>query len=291
MKPLQLTTLCQWAPAAPRVLAPLLVLVLAWQLAQLTWLLVWPSRHEAAMLAPAATSTGTAQPRVDHARAIAERHVFGEAAVAATSAVVDAPETQLNLKLLGVFAAQGEAGGIAIIAAGGRDEQVYAVNDPLPGGAILKQVLNDRVMLERGGRLETLRLPEERPSLLTYEETPGGGGRPLAPVGPQNVGEALQSLRERAIRDPSQLAELVSVEPVQDANGFAGYRITPKTDDPLFAQIGLQPGDIVTEVNGVKIENAQQGMAVLRRLINARELNLTVMRDGQPVQLQQQIGG
>ena len=105
------------------------------------------------------------------------------------------------------------------------------------------------------------------------------------------MGGALQSLRERAIRDPSQLAELIAVEPVQDANGFTGYRITPKTDDPLFAQLGLQPGDIVTEVNGVRIENPQQGMAVLRKLMNASEINLTVIRNGEPVQVQQRIGG
>ncbi len=49
----------------------------------------------------------------------------------------------------------------AIIADGSGNEQSYFIRDSIPGGATLHQVHPDRVILNRGGMLEALRLPRE----------------------------------------------------------------------------------------------------------------------------------
>ena len=72
---------------------------------------------------------------------------------------------------------------------------------------------------------------------------------------------------------------------------WPGFLSSAFWSHPLPRECRSQPGDIVTEVNGVRIENPQQGMAVLRKLMNASEINLTVIRNGEPVQVQQRIGG
>ena len=46
--------------------------------------------------------------------------------------------------------------GRALIAEGSATEKVYKVGDSLSGGAILHEVLADKVILKRGGRFETL---------------------------------------------------------------------------------------------------------------------------------------
>lgn len=292
MKALQLTSLRNASLFLPKLLAPLLVILVAYQASRLTWLVLAPgSASPGSGIAPPPRGLAAVAPTPDYGGAIAERHLFGEAPTATAEAPEEAPETKLNLQLLGLFATA-DGGGLAIVASGGRNAQVYAVEETLPGGATLKQVLADRVILERDGQLETLRLPEQRPPLIDYAE-PAEGGRPLAetapPAGGDAVAESLARWRERAIRDPSRLGRMLDVEPVEDANGFAGYRITPSSDDPIFAQAGLMPGDIVTEINGVALTSPQQGMLALRRLVDARELSMTVLRDGQPVHIQHSL--
>ena len=59
------------------------------------------------------------QPRANHDRKIAQLHLMGKPAPATTTKqVADAPETTLNLKLLGVLAG-GKEYGYAIISSGG----------------------------------------------------------------------------------------------------------------------------------------------------------------------------
>ena len=100
---------------------------------------------------------------------------------------IDAPETQLNLQLRGTIAAGDETMAHAIIADGNGKDKVYFINDAVPGGAVLHEVYTDRVILNRAGILETLRLP--RVSKATWQSANGQARRlncsdqnPISPV-------------------------------------------------------------------------------------------------------------
>src|SRR5690606_5348599 len=98
-------------------------------------------------------------------QAIASAHLFGEAnAAEAPPPVVvheEVAETQLALSLRGTIAANDPSAALAIIAASGRDEKVYAIQDTVAPGTTLHAVYPDRVILNRNGALEALKLPKE----------------------------------------------------------------------------------------------------------------------------------
>ena len=88
-------------------------------------------------------------------------HLFGEY----HPKMIDAkklPATTLNLKLVGLYLAQPEKYSHAIIAIPGEPEKLYQINDTLPGDVKIYKILQDRVVLEHNGRLETLTLPSEK---------------------------------------------------------------------------------------------------------------------------------
>ena len=70
--------------------------------------------------------------------------------------VKDLPKTKLKLTLTGVLASKENEVASALIEGPNKDTISYKIEDELPGGAILKQVLADRVILERSGKLENL---------------------------------------------------------------------------------------------------------------------------------------
>ena len=98
------------------------------------------------------------------AKQIANWHLFGRAqSVLVTSAPTVAPETKLNLVLSGVIALPKQEDAVAIIAAGVKAaEKSYGIGDSLPGGASLKEIYGDRVIIEYRGRVEALTLHRKK---------------------------------------------------------------------------------------------------------------------------------
>jgi general secretion pathway protein C len=264
----------------------LLVLGLTWLLAQLTWQLLLPAAPE-----PITPLVGTAvvAPVQSPARGgeVARLHLFGEAVVGAESPVEevprDAPDTRLRLTLRGLFAAQDPEQALAIVADPGGDEKAYRIGDPLPGGAELREIYADRVILSRAGRYETLRLPQEDPiDGVSREPTsrPAAGGAVS-----EDPGALLQQHRETLRTNPQSLISLVRPMPVQENGQLVGFRLLPGTEPGFLNQLGLRAGDIVTAINGLALDNPANGLQALQALQNATSVNLEIRRGQQNMTL------
>src|SRR5690606_35162503 len=107
----------QWLDRAGRVLPRMLVLVLvvaiAWQLVQLIWLVLSPKPMANTAVTPSASVAAAPSKGVD-IQSIVNAHLFDVAEQQAADPV-DAPQTQMNLVLSAVFAADDPAKGLAII--------------------------------------------------------------------------------------------------------------------------------------------------------------------------------
>ncbi len=276
----------------------LLVLFLAQALARLTWTLLPPPPADPAALALfAGPGEGgvAARPAQVSARAIAQLHLFGEARKAApkTQAVVEAPDTRLNLKLRGVVASHDPAYARAIVADGKGVEDAFAVGATLPGNAVLKEIYADRIILEYRGQLETLRLPQESEtaSAASNRRASGRGrGAPVA-MATGDTGALLHQYREALIKDPQSVLSLVRAEPVRDKNTgrLRGYRLRPGKDRALLGRFGLRSGDVVTAVNGMPMDNPLKALELMRDIGNISQIQLEVERNGSPQSFSFQI--
>lgn len=264
---------------APRAITAGLIVAIAWSVAQLIWQLTLPPAP--VNLGPdPAPSRATPSVLRDYAGEISRLDLFGIANVKSAGVPDDAPDTQLNLKLSGIYALPDETRGMALISAGGAPEKLFKVGDTLPGNAKLSAVHPDRVVLERAGRFEALRLPTS---------TPGGAGRAsparaqggAAPAVAPRAASDLGSFRQQMLQNPAKLGELVNVAPAYENNHFVGYRVSARQAHPVFDQINLQNGDIVTRVNNVTLDTPEKGIQALQQLSQAQSLSITVNRNGQ----------
>ncbi|HEX7027316.1 MAG TPA: type II secretion system protein GspC [Gammaproteobacteria bacterium] len=281
----------------PRLTSVALVIAIAFAVAQIVWLFtVAPQTPQvdidnnivATQAAPASD-----QPAI-YAGQISNLHLFGVADIQATEIV--APETKLNLELRGIFAV-GEKDGLAMIASG-NDEEVYAVGDKIPGNATLKAVYADRVLLESSRGLETLRLPKEK-ELIVFESAIIEEPAPAVPYAgtedyisseqfatDQDAPRSIADYRRQFIRNPASLAEIAQIEPGEVDGELKGYKLRFLKDDPVLGSLNLQPDDIITSVNGVALDKPENGVKALRMLMKAKDINVTVLRDGQEIDMQ-----
>jgi general secretion pathway protein C len=196
---------------------------------------------------------------------IVNAHLFGVSGVTASG---DAPTTTMPLVLAGVIADKDPAKGQAIIGENAGAAKLYAVGGAIPGGAHLHAVYSDRVLLERNGGLETLKLPR----------TPQSGS-----LVPQSAQQQPSHLAAAAASNPTLLAGLVRVQPVFSQGKLSGYRIFPggtKSGAAAFSQLGLRAGDLIEAVNGTPLDDATRAMEVLQTLGSSATATITVSRNG-----------
>lgn len=235
------------APDGPlhwrRLLEPLMLILLAVQLARLAWLALPAApigEAEAASIAPAG-----ALPRME---------VFYRAAAAAATGAHDSSGYQLRGVRVDAL------GGSAILAGPDGKQQSYPVGASVVPGLVLHAVGAGYAVLRGPQGLQRLELPVtapaagERAAALPAAEVPDAA----APAGPAAV--------------------LAQAGLAMDQAGR--WTVNPRGDAALLLAAGLRGGDIIEQVNGQQL-TAEHAEALARELPPGAPVTLTLLRDGQ----------
>ena len=150
------------------------------------------------------------------------------------------------------------------------------MGEQLPGNAELSEIHPDRVILKRNGRFETLRLPRDKKSSNTVVSR-AVSKRPTA-----SPRQRLTSARQQLRQGKTNLPNLVRATPKRGKNGKTiGYTLSPGRDPDLFAQVGLQAGDVAVQINDIRLDNPSNSARALKSMQSGDTASVTVMRDGQ----------
>lgn len=252
----------------PQLATVLLVLLSAHLLARLCWALV-PLPDAARWQAPVISPAVRPGSRQTDVQALADRHLFGSWQAPAGADGANAPDTRLSLNLLGILAASNSNESRALIGSADGEEKPYAVSDEVVRGVTLQAIFPDRVVLSRGGALETLRLAKDAPIEGTAPTRVSGGSSQLS------------SIRDQVLSDPGKAAQYVRVQPAMVNGAMKGFRIYPGRERDAFNNLGLRPGDLVTAVNGIQLDDSQKALQTLSELSQASSVNVTIERGGQ----------
>lgn len=268
--------------ALPRWVALALVVAIAWQIARLVWLLIPGSDVGDPIIAPPAQITRAASSGAESVdvQRIADTHLFGEAnreeiIVAPQEDHENLAETRLNLSLKGTIASGNQDTAIAIIADARNEEKIYMIRDTVAPGATLHAVYADRVVLNRGGSLEVLKLPKEFPQGSATVRRDATTVSRAADSNPQ-------SIQNVVTQNVTKLADVIRPTPYYVSGQMQGYRVYPGRDRKQFAALGLRPGDLIKDIDGAALTNPQQATEIFQGLGDKDQVSVTVERNGQP---------
>lgn len=82
---------------------------------------------------------------------------------------LDVKPSGLNLSIVGIVFSTDSKRSLVIIAAPGNQTQTFSIGDVVPGGARIKQITPDGIVLKRDGELESLSLPKDE---LNFDPPP-----------------------------------------------------------------------------------------------------------------------
>lgn len=264
----------------------LLLVAVAWQAAGLTWKIAGSTgKDHAGKPSPSnIKSSSIRQNTIKKSTAVAEVPLFGigERVVAPQSSKVqkDAPITSLALILKGIVKIDPIKRAMAIIAEKAKpdEEKLYSIGDTVPGNAVVDNIFFDRVILRRGGVVETLLLIGKE--ISKDSAPPARSANTIQPSGDGVNWQIDRGYWNNRLADIPSLAKEIGVEIYRENNVQKGYRLLSARGSKLLKDLGLQPGDVLHEVNGVPLNSVHDGLAAYKNISNATEVRLTISRNG-----------
>jgi len=286
----------------------LLVIVLGIAVAKLMWLIITPKTEVAAYVQESTNAANKPKQKVNYGKLIANQHLFGVVEVKKAAPVAKVPKpteapkvapTKLNLKLHGIVAYRESKGGFALISSGSGSQKVYGKGDEVEKGVTVSEIFSDKVVLNNNGKSEDLLLPinkasasssrrggSNNPNLRDVPGAPMGALEPAMNSRPPNSGAPdLSSFREEMRADPSKLMKVARGSPAIVDGQFIGFRIQPGSRRKLFRKLGFRPNDIITEVNGIVLDDMSKGAMIIGELSQASSLSVKVKRGNQEISI------
>ncbi|MFV0574772.1 MAG: type II secretion system protein GspC [Vibrio sp.] len=218
-------------------------------------------------------------------------YILGEQKQIMNSGVVqDAPQTSLNLILVGALSSTNQKTSLAIITSQG-SQATYGIGETIEKTrATLQAIYIDRVIIRNQGRDETLMLQgvdyqkasQAQPAQIarnqhSTQKSSGSNASASSSMSDENLSEIRQQLAE----DPQKVFQYIRFSQVMEEGKLKGYRVRPGKERSLFDQVGLKDGDIATVLNGQDLTDPSQIASLWKTVLQDSEWNLSVERDGQ----------
>lgn len=149
---------------------------------------------------------------------------------------------------------------------------MFLIGDSVFDQATLKKIYQDRVEIERLGKLEVLKLDE----FGGPDAGPGGG---IANQGDDYVVDEAE-LDKGLENLPLLLTQARAVPYFKDGRSI-GLRLFAIKSGSLYEKIGLKNGDILKSINGNSLADITQALKLFEQLKQERSINLILEREKQ----------
>jgi general secretion pathway protein C len=271
------------------------------------------TNKEAPIEAAAAPRTASGIRNRAYYDAIVTRDVFN--LVPQQSAPAPVVAEDLHLKLLGTSLLS-RSKPYAIIEDQSGAQSLYQVGEDIPDAGRLISVEPTRAIIDRGGQrvaieIPSTDIPEAGPSRLGVSpgifphlgiptlNRHGAIRRPARPannddgddsklelkkLGPGRF-EASRAQVASTMQNPAQLFSQMRALPHFVNGKTDGFSISNVAPGSVFEQLGLQDGDMLTEIDGHPVTNPMQAMGLMQSMQTASSIDLTLQRGGSPTRV------
>lgn len=107
------------------------------------------------------------------------------------------------------------------------------------------------------------------------------GNPGIIPATDGNPGSISREILDSVLANP--LDEMKKVNLTPDGSGMRLLRVNDKSS--FLAQMGVQAGDVMTSINGVKIDNMANVGNAITSMLGSNQFNLEITRDSKPLKL------
>ena len=240
----------------PVYLSLLFGFVIALQLINLTWKIIYPVNSVTFSIDSSLLKNNS----VD-----AYKNLSGDPFIKGTNQSlnqvfsIDIPPTSLSLRLYGIRYSNSGQLDAAILGFDPNNQRIYKTNEVIADDIILEFIEPERVVISRGGIRES----------VTFDSDTA-----LSPEITKVLANSSKGIKVEDINS-SALSQMISFQPYFSNGTLKGYQIYPGNQSKLFDSSGLKSGDVLVAVNGLDIKDP----SVLKELSVFGQVKLNLIRD------------
>ncbi|WP_067515270.1 type II secretion system protein GspC [Endozoicomonas ascidiicola] len=255
----------------------ILILLIARESAQITWLLMSDANSTPAELQQDLQQNKTVTiPDQSDLHQLKSLQLFGQPPIPVKKSVPkDIPVSRIAARITGLVFSSNPEGSLAIIRSGSSD-LTYRKGDTLKGTqATVDAIYSDRVIIQNGVRYESLLMyPEEASKKIATNNT-------VTATHIKKSSKNISDLKTQLQEKPESWSEIVTISPIRRDGKLQGYRINPAKYPQYFSELGLKPNDMAIAINGFDLTDNNEAMKVIGQLSSLQQISLTIERDGQ----------
>jgi general secretion pathway protein C len=268
-----------------------LAFFVAWQAGSLVWSLWLLSDEPAQAEALIPLSLKNTEP--ESLQNLLRYPLIQSASIATTQgpASIDAPKTSLKLKLVGLMYSTDENDARAIIESQEEGARSFAIRERVADNAEIYSIEQDRVILMHAGRQEALLLdPDENSSSNSTgveNQRMDDANRQPAPAQSANNNQVAAAAQPASRQSPASVPKSTddlmrdfSAAPVMENGELLGFRLKALRNPEIMQEWGINPDDVITAVNGVRLNAPGRVMVLYDKLKKQREFEVTLSNGG-----------
>ena len=199
-------------------------------------------------------------------------------------------KSSLKLTLVGTIVIGPDTSVATIQEDGFSEADIYKVGDGVidQDGVSIARIERNRVVLNNNGVKECLEIKENSGNRVS-NEYPGAPTSPNPVPGPDApVGSGGKDclLEEQYVQDQlgpgfGTIIQKARLVPNTVDNVMNGFKIFAIDKSSLLGRVGLQNGDIITQVNDVSLKQPEQGFTLYQAFQDDREIRISILRQGE----------
>ncbi len=146
----------------------------------------------------------------------------------------------------------------------------------------------DMVKPKKGGNANAIEIvPPAEPENAEETTSPDDASDGIVDTGDRVV--VRRDLLNRYTRNLNDVYKNIGLTEVRGKKGIDGFRVTFIRRGSPFAKLGLRKGDILTAVNGEKLDSYRTAFEAYKNVTNAEDLTLTIRRGNKEMELNYEI--
>jgi general secretion pathway protein C len=186
--------------------------------------------------------------------------------------------TDLKLKLLGTIVAKQSDNSRAIIGelhSRESSNDIYKIGDRVKT-ARLKMILREKVILTVNGKDEILEMERQSTGTSIYTRSTRLSSTQKRLSRPSDLSRGITLKRadvDNAVKDANKLMSQIRIKPYS-GKGKDGFQLSRIASGSLFSKMGFKTGDIITGVNGNKLNSMDDVLGLYKELKKADSLSI-----------------
>ena len=201
--------------------------------------------------------------------------------------IQEAVQTALNLKLIGTVFADMDDDRYAVIQDKGTGKQdLFRINDEVAPGASIIEIHRLAVLIDNGGRIESLTIEMQTGSSKRIVKRKRGA----AAAKLSNSGAVRQVADGHVVMDrkffDSQLTRVndlmtqVRAIPHKSKDGtMQGFKVFQIRRNSLFQKVGLKNHDVIQRINGQQLDSVEKGLDLFTALREEHNFVIDIIRN------------